>query len=178
MLEQEYINVGTTANDGQGDPLRVAFEKINNNFTQIFQTGTSTSSAYSVGDTAGQVIFEVSTEFFSQGIFQIRTNNTDNNDSQGTTVSGQITTDNLDVKYTVYGATYNGEALSHFSMDVADGNVRLLADPLLDTTLFHFIASQVTYIGPVVQTMALSLENNPSNVLSTQNNFTLSTEQV
>lgn len=178
MLEQQYINVGTTANDGQGDPLRVAFEKINNNFTQIFQTGTSTSSAYSVGDTAGQVIFEVSTDLFTQGIFQIRTNNTENNDSQGTTVSSQLTTDNASVTYTVYGATYNGEALTHFSMDVANGNVRLMADPLIDTTMFHFIASQVTYIGPVVQTMAMSLENNPNNVLATQNNFTLSTEQV
>jgi hypothetical protein len=178
MLEQQYINVGATANDGQGDPLRVAFEKINNNFTQLYQTGTSTSSAYSVGDTAGQVIFEVSTDLFSQGTFQIRSNNTENSDSQGTTVSGQITTDNLDVKYTVYGATYNGDALTQFSMDVANGNVRLMADPLLDVTMFHFIASQVTYIGPVVQTMALSLEDNPSNVLATQNNFNLATEQV
>lgn len=31
----EYIQVGALPNDGTGDPLRVAFEKINNNFANI-----------------------------------------------------------------------------------------------------------------------------------------------
>jgi hypothetical protein len=31
----EIIDIGSTANDGSGDPLRVAFNKINNNFAQI-----------------------------------------------------------------------------------------------------------------------------------------------
>lgn len=35
-MAQEIIDVGNTANDGTGDPLRVAFEKINNNFSEIF----------------------------------------------------------------------------------------------------------------------------------------------
>ena len=30
-MAQELINVGNVANDGTGDPLRIAFEKINNN---------------------------------------------------------------------------------------------------------------------------------------------------
>ena len=35
-MSQEIINIGTLPNDGSGDPLRVAFQKINNNFTQLF----------------------------------------------------------------------------------------------------------------------------------------------
>ena len=35
-MAQEIINIGTVANDGEGDPLRVAFQKINNNFTQLY----------------------------------------------------------------------------------------------------------------------------------------------
>lgn len=31
----EKINLGNTANDGKGDPLRVAFAKINNNFASL-----------------------------------------------------------------------------------------------------------------------------------------------
>lgn len=37
-MAQELINVGNVANDGTGDPLRTAFEKINNNFSEIFST--------------------------------------------------------------------------------------------------------------------------------------------
>ena len=32
-MDYEYINVGTLPNDGSGDPMRVAFVKINNNFS-------------------------------------------------------------------------------------------------------------------------------------------------
>ena len=38
-MAQEIINVGTVANDGQGDPLRSAFTKTNNNFSQLFAAG-------------------------------------------------------------------------------------------------------------------------------------------
>lgn len=35
-MAQQSINVGTQANDRQGDPLRVAFQKINSNFTELY----------------------------------------------------------------------------------------------------------------------------------------------
>ena len=31
----QTINIGTSANKGDGDPLRVAFDKINKNFTEL-----------------------------------------------------------------------------------------------------------------------------------------------
>jgi predicted ribosome-associated RNA-binding protein Tma20 len=37
-MAQQMINVGTTPNDGSGDPLRTAFEKCNNNFTELYST--------------------------------------------------------------------------------------------------------------------------------------------
>ena len=39
-MSQEIINVGVLPNDGSGDPVRVAFQKINNNFTQVFDGNT------------------------------------------------------------------------------------------------------------------------------------------
>ena len=38
-MAQIIINTGNVANDGQGDPLRVAFNDTNTNFTQIFTAG-------------------------------------------------------------------------------------------------------------------------------------------
>ena len=38
-MAQEIINIGTTANDGAGDPIRTAFSKTNNNFSQLFAAG-------------------------------------------------------------------------------------------------------------------------------------------
>jgi hypothetical protein len=40
-MSQEIINIGASANDGQGDPIRTAFAKTNNNFTQLFGIGAS-----------------------------------------------------------------------------------------------------------------------------------------
>ena len=37
-MAQQIINTGNTANDGTGDPLRTAFTKVNNNFTEVYNT--------------------------------------------------------------------------------------------------------------------------------------------
>jgi hypothetical protein len=38
-MTQQVIDVGNVANDGQGDPLRTAFEKTNDNFTELYNIG-------------------------------------------------------------------------------------------------------------------------------------------
>jgi hypothetical protein len=38
-MTQQVIDVGNVANDGQGDPLRTAFIKTNNNFTELYNIG-------------------------------------------------------------------------------------------------------------------------------------------
>ena len=35
-MAKQVINIGTTANDGTGDPLRTAFDKVNDNFTELY----------------------------------------------------------------------------------------------------------------------------------------------
>ncbi len=35
-MAKQTINVGTSANKGDGDPLRTAFTKINQNFTEVY----------------------------------------------------------------------------------------------------------------------------------------------
>ena len=35
-MTQQSINIGSAANDGTGDPLRTAFDKINDNFNELY----------------------------------------------------------------------------------------------------------------------------------------------
>ena len=35
-MAKQTINIGTVANDGTGDPLRTAFDKVNDNFTELY----------------------------------------------------------------------------------------------------------------------------------------------
>ena len=38
-MAQQTINIGTVSNDGTGDPLRTAFDKANDNFTELYASG-------------------------------------------------------------------------------------------------------------------------------------------
>jgi hypothetical protein len=46
-MVQQVINIGTGPNDGTGDPLRTSFDKINNNFSQLFKSVVSTDLGFS-----------------------------------------------------------------------------------------------------------------------------------
>ena len=60
-MTREIINVGSSPNDGQGDPIRTAFIKTNNNFGELYsrvQTVPPVSLTGSVGDTAGMTAYD------------------------------------------------------------------------------------------------------------------------
>lgn len=40
-MAQQIINIGTVANDGTGDPLRDAMDKVNDNFTELYSGSTA-----------------------------------------------------------------------------------------------------------------------------------------
>ena len=42
-MARQNINVGSRANDKAGDPLRTAFTKINDNFTELYATLATSS---------------------------------------------------------------------------------------------------------------------------------------
>ena len=65
-LNQAYINIGPAPNDGLGDPIRTAFSKTNNNFSQLFsipQSSPPSTLQGSVGDFAGMYAYD-STYFY------------------------------------------------------------------------------------------------------------------
>ena len=179
MATQEIINVGVLPNDGTGDPLRVAFEKINNNFTSLFSTSYNTSNTFTIGNTSNQVIFETFANTFTQGIFQIRSSDPGTPDSQDIIISAQKTNDTTNVKFTAYATTFAGNAVCRYDMDIFCGNVRILCNPLTSATLSHFISSQITLIGPELPGLMIQLDGYPiGQILSTENADPIITEGI
>ena len=62
-MAQQIINVGATPNDGAGDPVRTAFTKCNNNFSQLYsrvQAAPPTTAVGQIGDEIGMYAFDAS----------------------------------------------------------------------------------------------------------------------
>jgi hypothetical protein len=91
------INLGTTANDRTGDPLRTAFEKVNNNFIELY---TRTGDDIQIPALAGNdgKLLTVSAGVLSWG-----------------TTNRLVAADNDLVLDTEGGLTYRGEALQKAS---------------------------------------------------------------
>ena len=60
-MAQQTLNRGTTANDGTGDTLRTAAQKINENFTELYYFIGGDSASSSVRLSADGVVFEGAT---------------------------------------------------------------------------------------------------------------------
>lgn len=43
-MTQQVINIGASANDGTGDPIRVAFTKCNSNFSELYSKSAAGSN--------------------------------------------------------------------------------------------------------------------------------------
>ena len=176
MATLEVINVGATANDGQGDPLRVAFEKVNNNFANLWATGYNTLEAITIGDDPGQLIFTIPVTSFTQASFQINSSDQSSNNSQNITITASINNNKDDVKWSGHSTIFFGNAVTSYSMDVAAGNVNLYADPIANVQLVHWISYQITD-DPLLVGSYLVLNQNDSNAISTENLQVITTEQ-
>lgn len=178
LYTQEVINIGTNPNDGSGDPLRVAFEKINNNFANLYQTFLNTTVSYTFGNAQGQVIFEAPAATFTQGQFFVKTINGGTPDTQDIQLYAQINNAGDDVKFTGYGTTVFGNALTSYDMVISGGNVKILANPLVNDDMTHLVNSQIMYIGPNVVGTYLSPDGYADSALATENPIPITTEQA
>jgi hypothetical protein len=178
MATQEIINIGTLPNDGEGDPLRVAFGKINNNFSNLFATFVNTSDSYSVGNAAGQVIFETPANTFTMGEMFIYTADSSTLESQTIKLAAQINQAGDEVKFSGYGSTFFGNALASYDMAVVGGNIQILVNPLTEDTLFHFIGSQALWMGANVAGLFFQLDGYVDAIMTTENDLIVQTEQA
>jgi len=175
-MAQEIINIGAQANDGEGDPLRTAFTKVNNNFTQLFATAYNTTEIVTYGN-AAQEIFSISANAFTQGTFQINSVDPATLDSQNITITAAIKDTEAGVTYSGHSTLFNGNAITQYSMIVADGNVMLLVQPLITGQMVNFLNYQVTY-NNAVSGMSLLVNQSSANVLGTEYLQPITTQQA
>ena len=55
-MAKQTVNIGSAANDGTGDPLRTAFDKINDNFTELYSDDAG--DVNSVNGASGTVVLD------------------------------------------------------------------------------------------------------------------------
>ncbi len=61
-------------------------------------------------------------------------------------------------------------------MDVVGGNVRVLCTPLVTSSVFHFVSSQIMFIGTPVPGLELALDGYVDSVMTTEDDEILTTE--
>jgi len=108
-MSQQFINIGTTANDGQGDPLRTAFTKCNDNFTELYAASYSTivngtSSVNVLQDSAVTV-----TVAGTSNVVVVNNN--------GISVTGNVYAGNAISTFAIQGTSVNASTMS------ASGNI-------------------------------------------------------
>ena len=121
-MAKEIINVGQAANDGTGDPLRNAFEKVNSNFTELYDTADTQDLDFTGDSGTGAV------ELDSQTLNLVGTNGVQ------TTASGQtitIDTSSLDTRLTTAEADIDTNTASITTEETA----RIAADTTLQTNI-------------------------------------------
>ena len=166
MATLQVINIGSSPNDGSGDPLRTAFSKVNNNFANLWNTGFNTLESITNGNTS-QVIFQYPANSFTQATFQINSSHDSSNNSQNLVINASINNAGNSVKFAAHSTVFHGNAVTNYSMDVTSGNVKLYATPFLSGAMTHYIAYQVVY-NPVGLGLSISLEQDPNTVLVTE----------
>lgn len=174
MAQLQIINIGATANDGTGDPLRVAFEKVNENFTNLWSTGYNTLTSITNGNTI-QPIFEWPANLFTQASFQINSSDNDTTNSQNIVINASINGALDDVKFTAHSTTFHGEAVCTYNMAVVDDNVILYADPFVSSQMRHYVGYQVFY-DELVTGIPLILENSDTVIITENTNNIITTE--
>src|ERR1700741_2571224 len=58
-MAQQEINIGAQPSDGSGDPLRVSFDKINQNFTELYTGVISLGGNVNVAPTPSSTVTSV-----------------------------------------------------------------------------------------------------------------------
>jgi hypothetical protein len=122
-MARQTINIGTTANDGTGDPLRTAFDKINDNFAELYGADNNLNTLDANLDVNGYVI----TTGVTNGNITITPNGTGNINLgalkfNGTSISSDDSTIiNLNEAVRVEGALTATGAITGASLALASG---------------------------------------------------------
>ena len=168
-MAQQTINTGTSPNDGTGDPLQTAFDKCNDNFTELYNAdvagysnisnGTSNVKVVSsggnvtvgVGGTGNVAVFATTGEYVT-GLLSVTGNITGGNLSAVNLVINNISSDDSSYVNIADGLTVVGEVSA--IGNITGGNV-LFGSGIVSGT------GNITG-GPYLKTSSLTVATLPS----------------
>ena len=137
-MAQQTLNIGSNANDGTGDTLRAAMQKVNENFTEVFSAPGITTDALSIsGNTISAVRSNDDIVFTPAGsgtvLFPaIKIND---NNIEGTRTNDDINLLPSGTGSVVFGALkIRGTSLSSDDSTTININDGLIVDGTLNTT--------------------------------------------
>ena len=154
-MAKEIINVGQAANDGTGDPLRNAFEKVNSNFTELYDTADTQDLDFTGDSGTGAV------ELDSQTLNLVGTNGVQ------TTANGQtitIDTSSLDTRLTTAEADIDTNTASITTEETA----RIAADTTLQTNIDSEASTRATADGSAT-TLQTNIDSEAATRLANDN---------
>src|SRR5210317_323821 len=153
-MARQNINIGSSANDGTGDPLRTAFDKINDNFVELYGSDNDINTldanldvnnfAITTGVTNGNVtITPNGTGNINLGSITINGSQVSSNDSTQITLADNIqTTGTLNVDgATALGSTLTGATVTGIDNGALGSSATLLAT---QGAIKTYVDSQVT----------------------------------
>lgn len=168
-VNYEIINVGAAPNDGQGDPLRTAFEKINNNFAITFNTGIFNFTETTTFGNTSQTIFSWPANNFTQATFQINSTDATTN-TQTVVINAAIDPTLTAIRFTAQNTLFLGTPITSYDMNIdMSGNVNLNVDPFVTGQLNHIIGYQVIPSATNVRTSSILVTNQDGAQLATNN---------
>ena len=166
-MAKQTINIGTTANDGTGDQLRSAFDKVNDNFTELYSddAGDVGSIVAGTGISVNQATGDVTVTNSAPDQTVALTG--------GTGISTSGTYPNFTITNDSPNATHTGDVTGGAALTIANNAVitdkiaddAVTADKLANSINTEIAAntaktSNATHTGDVTGATALTLSNN------------------
>src|SRR6056300_23488 len=179
-MARQNINIGSSANDGTGDPLRTAFDKINDNFIELYGSDNDINTldanlnvnnfAITTGVTNGDItVTPNGTGNINLGSVTINGSTISANDSTQITIAENVqTTGTLNVSGT---ATIGGAATLSTSLALASGATvtAILDEDLMGSDSDTALATQQSikaYVDSQVTAQDLDFQGDSGGALS------------
>ncbi len=152
FLGQNALNVGNINVTETGNVLSFNVAVFPSNKGQISVGGITYGNANSVQNSTASfvtettfpvTIYSVPLTEFSAAKFDVTSRESSSNNSQTATIAASINNQGDSVSYTVHNILFNGNAVTSYSMDIFNSNVRLIVTPFLSSEITHYITYQI-----------------------------------
>ena len=168
-MARQQINIGTSANDGTGDPLRTAFDKINDNVSEIYTNlgGDSLSNLGHTGNTLQSLDTNGNIVLSPNGTGTVELPAISFNDNN---ITGSRSNENLNISASGTGNVNVASAMTTIGQTVT-GNIAVTGN--VTVTGNETITGNVTVTG-ATDVDNIKLDGNTISTTNTNGDLTLS----